>query len=179
MAPIEGCRIIGAMGIVACVFASCAATISFDGELRSELKELPALPVALLEDLKTLTEFDTTQGLPTTYEIGKLLSRFFDGQDMQVALSKVNSRLDVTTSSQLIIFTKWNATYMLSVSLQHPNGVQVLSGVGTGRADDLPGASRRAAKAAIEDCVLDVYKQAYAIIKTAATSSVSVPAPTH
>ncbi len=154
--------------------ASCTSTISFEEGLSPELNELKALPVALTEELENLTEFNTKQGHPTTYEVGKLLSRFFDSASSPVVLGKVNSRLEVGSYSELLLFNKWEATYRLNVSVQIAGRPQVLSGVGTGKAGDTFRAARSASKEAIQNCVMDIYGQVKAL--TDATPE-SAPVP--
>jgi len=168
--------LLAALMAVAMLTASCEATISFE-QLSPELSQLEPLPVALSEDLKSLKEFNRKQGNPTTYEIGKLLNHLFvAANETRASLGSVNSRLEVHSYTDLLVFTKWEATYRLAVMLQMDGTSRIVSGVGTGSRDDTFTAARTAATKAMEECALDLYTQIQALI--AQTPDVAPALPT-
>lgn len=140
--------------VMTCAVCGCASTISFEDDVRRDLREAQALPYSLSDELSGLVVLNNAQGMPKTFEVGKLLSRLCQGSQGSPLLSLVNSRLVAGGN------VKWYAKYTLTVAFSADGGnPTVVTATGSGESDLPFRESKMAGKAAIEDCAVDLYRQ--------------------
>jgi hypothetical protein len=136
------------------LLAACRSAETF----REPSAELPpALPVTLATDLRRLKEEASFPGFELTFKIGYLLGPLFSASDGRAFLSLVDSDLDLDGQSR-----PWPTRYVLSVDLQVGGKRHRLDARAEAESDESPLAAGREA---IERCVLDLHRQARALLE--------------
>jgi hypothetical protein len=117
----------------------------------------PPLPVTLSNELRGLKEQSSFPGYELTFKIGYLLRPLFPASDGAAFLSLVDSELDVAGQAG-----PWETRYSLSVALQRNGTTHRIDAHAQADSEESPLAAGRAA---IEQCVLEVYRQTTALLE--------------
>jgi hypothetical protein len=136
------------------VLAACRSSESF----REPAPELPpALAVTLSTELRRLKEEASFPGYELTFKIGYLLAPLFSATDGRAFLSLIDSDLEIDGQSR-----PWPTRYVLSVALQRDGAAHRIEARAEATSEESPLAAGREA---IERCVLEVHRQARAVLE--------------
>lgn len=117
----------------------------------------PPLPVTLSNELRQLKEQSSFPGFELTFKIGYLLRPLFPATDGAAFLSLVDSELEIAGQAR-----PFETTYTLSVALQRNGATHRIDAHAQVESEESPLAAGRAA---IEQCVLEVYRQTTALLQ--------------
>jgi len=113
--------------------------------------------VTLSNEILWLREKERAFVKKSTFRIGQAFEKLFRGRDGVSFLSAVSSDLETHWTAS----TRWTSSYSVSLVLQHEGSVHPVSATGSGTSSN----PERAARRAIEDCIVEVYAQVEAILR--------------
>lgn len=137
---------------------SCRASEILEPSPAGVLVSAPPLEVTLAYSLRGWNETVSFHGTSRRFRLGKLFQQLFPAGDGRAFLSPVKAKLDTRWDPDK---GAWEASYDFALTLQLEGVRHELSARGAGTSPDDPSAAQRAA---LEDCVSEIYAQAAALL---------------
>jgi hypothetical protein len=136
----------------------CRTSETLEPSAAGVLVTAEPLEVTLASSLRSWKETGSSNGSSRRFRLGKLFQRLFHATDGRAFLSPVEARLDSRWDSGR---GAWEASYAFALTLQVEGVRHELSARGTGTSSADP---REAERAAMEDCVSQIYERTAALL---------------
>jgi hypothetical protein len=137
---------------------SCRTSEILEPSPAGVLVSAPPLEVTLAYSLRGWNETVSAYGTSRRFRLGKLFQHLFPARDGRAFLSPVEAKLDSRWDPGM---GAWEASYDFALTLQLEGVSHELSARGAGSSADDPSAAERAA---MEECVSQIYAQAAALL---------------
>lgn len=148
------------------LLSACTSRVTFIStqDNDSALYDVTPTPIRMSSELAALTEEASSFGFTAIVPVGEALAVAFSHSGASIwELQLVNSHMDTHYSDVMILGSRWDVEYALSVIASRGETVHSASSTATGSSSSGPGP---AAREAVERVVLDISRQVAALTKT-------------